>query len=628
MTTASRVVRRPDTTLVIFGESRQHTYKLSQRSVLALEQHIGRAVEFVAEDELRAALTTLGLASLALDAADGALLPPEAGRQAGPQAGPVPKGTAGPDATVVLPPGALPPGAVAPRPDATRQSPPLASAYPYTVQSAPTRQSASTTPPAVPPGGRPGGAPAASGGPGRGAGLVVGLLAAAFVLLLILLISRFVLRSAAPSTPTPVLLPTATLALPTAVPGAPMVTAQIDTPVLAGPGSQYPTVGSLLAGQSSQAVGASADGLWWVIRFPAAPGQQGWVPSNTVQAQNTSGLPVVPPPPVPTATPSPSPTPTATVVQPPVAVITGPSQGEVGKQLIFSASKSTAGAGATLARYEWDFGDNTQANGVDIAKIYQNPGIYNVTLTVVDSNNLASKVVQPVSIMPPVVTATPAPPRAVISAPPQAQVDQPVTFDGSASTASEPLTAYNWTFGDGGTATGVRVEHTYRNPGIYNVTLTVRVRSGVENTAVAQITIVPAPVTPTPPPPATPTPTSTPATPPIVGTSWSLLAYDTGQSDLTPVLAGAQITAQFGQDGRLTGSGGCNTYNAAYDAGAELLKIGPAATSGQTCSEPAGVTEQETAYLALLTQVTGYRMGGGRLELFDGLGKVLLRYGQ
>ena len=592
MTSGSRVVRRPDTTLVIYGESRQHTVKLSQRSVLALEQHVGRAIEFIAEDELRTALTTLGLQSLALDAADRPLLPPD-------QAPTPPTGST--DATVVLPPGAVPPGA-----------------YPYTVQSAPTPRS-SATPPGAPPAT---GASSGTGGPGRRAGLLVGLLVAALVLLIVLLVSRALLRPGSTATPTPSLPPTLTIAPPTAIPGEPMVTARLDTPVLAGPGNPYPTVGSLLAGQSSQAVGASADGQWWVIRFPAAPGQQGWVPANTVQTQNTAGLPVIPPPPVPTSTPPPTPTATATVVQPPVAVITGPTQGETGKQLAFSARNSTAGQGATIVRYEWNFGDQSQASGVDIVKIYEQPGLYNVVLTVVDSNNLASQVAQPVSIVSPTATPAPAPPKAVINAPPQAQVGQVVPFDGSGSTAPGPISAYNWTFGDGGTATGARVEHTYRNAGVYNVTLTVRDRAGLENTAAVQITIAPAPVTPTSTPASTPTPTTVP----ITGTSWGLTAYDKDQSGLAPVLEGTQITALFGQDGKLNGSSGCNDYVATYEAGAEVLKISAAVATGRACAEPPGVTEQETAYLALLPQVTSYRLGANRLELFDGLGKVLMQY--
>jgi len=54
-------------------------------------------------------------------------------------------------------------------------------------------------------------------------------------------------------------------------------------------------------------------------------------------------------------------------------------------------------------------------------------------------------------------------------------------FDGSASTGSP--TGYAWTFGDGGTGSGVTVSHTYAGLGDYNVTLTVTDGTGSDSTS-------------------------------------------------------------------------------------------------------------------------------------------------
>ena len=46
------------------------------------------------------------------------------------------------------------------------------------------------------------------------------------------------------------------------------------------------------------------------------------------------------------------------------------------------------------------------------------------------------------------------PPQAVIVAPVQGLVGEPLLFDASQSTASDPIQVYGWQFGDGTSATG------------------------------------------------------------------------------------------------------------------------------------------------------------------------------
>lgn len=65
-----------------------------------------------------------------------------------------------------------------------------------------------------------------------------------------------------------------------------------------------------------------------------------------------------------------------------------------------------------------------------------------------------------------------------------------VSFD--ASSSSDPdgnLVSYEWTFGDGGTATGVRVAHTYAGAGIFEVELTVRDDRDGEASAGDEVTV-------------------------------------------------------------------------------------------------------------------------------------------
>jgi PKD repeat protein len=67
-----------------------------------------------------------------------------------------------------------------------------------------------------------------------------------------------------------------------------------------------------------------------------------------------------------------------------------------------------------------------------------------------------------------------------------------VQFDGSstASTLMVPNAGYAWNFGDGGTATGPSVVHSFAKGGIYTVTLTVTDRGGDKGTSTQSIVVL------------------------------------------------------------------------------------------------------------------------------------------
>ena len=67
--------------------------------------------------------------------------------------------------------------------------------------------------------------------------------------------------------------------------------------------------------------------------------------------------------------------------------------------------------------------------------------------------------------------------------------DEPLTFDASASSDNVGIVNYEWDFGDGATGTGMVTTHTYPDPGIYSVMLTVRDKAGNNATDSATITV-------------------------------------------------------------------------------------------------------------------------------------------
>jgi polar amino acid transport system substrate-binding protein len=141
----------------------------------------------------------------------------------------------------------------------------------------------------------------------------------------------------------------------------------------------------------------------------------------------------------------------------------------------------------------------------------------------------------------------------------------------------------------------------------------------VQPTATPTPTELPPTATPTSTPTATPTPTEMTPTNPLAGRSWQMTSYYDGQAIIS-ALAGTEVTAVFGDDGSVSGSAGCNTYNATYQVDGNSLTVGSVTATRQTCSEPEGIMEQESAYLVALESATAYRVEGDQLELTDAEG--------
>ncbi|HSQ71416.1 MAG TPA: META domain-containing protein, partial [Rubrivivax sp.] len=88
--------------------------------------------------------------------------------------------------------------------------------------------------------------------------------------------------------------------------------------VRSGPGTVFPVSGVARLGDEGEIVGRSADGRWWAVAIPTAPGGIGWASADFVLATNAENVPVMqgPPPPTPTPTPLPRPAATPAPVQP------------------------------------------------------------------------------------------------------------------------------------------------------------------------------------------------------------------------------------------------------------------------------------------------------------------------
>lgn len=122
--------------------------------------------------------------------------------------------------------------------------------------------------------------------------------------------------------------------------------------------------------------------------------------------------------------------------------------------------------------YRLDFGDGTVERGDypvegGIPHVYERAGVYVVSLTIDDGYDEIT-VTRSVHV----VLAEPL--RAAAGDDIVAVAGEPVTLDGSASRPLAGVEGFAWTLGDGASADGETVTHTYAEPGTYTARLTIR----------------------------------------------------------------------------------------------------------------------------------------------------------
>ncbi len=159
-----------------------------------------------------------------------------------------------------------------------------------------------------------------------------------------------------------------------------------------------------------------------------------------------------------------------------------PPGGTAPAPIDFDGSASTATG--SIVSYAWDFGDGTALPGAQpqVTHTYAAAGHFTAKLTVTDDLGLTDTQQLPVLIN--------GAPVAIISASATSgAAPLTVTFDGSASTDDGTLTAYTWSFGDGATASGAQVTHTFSTAGSFTAELTVTDDLSAQATADTSITV-------------------------------------------------------------------------------------------------------------------------------------------
>ena len=167
--------------------------------------------------------------------------------------------------------------------------------------------------------------------------------------------------------------------------------------------------------------------------------------------------------------------------QPPVAAFT-PSC----NALTCAFTSTSSDPDGTIALYSWDFGDGQTSAAQNPSHTFGAGGTYTAALTVTDDQGATNTTSQQVTVAP----ANQAPVAAFSSSCNQLTC----TFSSTSSDPDGSITAYSWTFGDGGTATARNPGHSYAAGGTYSVTLRVTDNQGATNSITHGVTVTQPPV--------------------------------------------------------------------------------------------------------------------------------------
>jgi heat shock protein HslJ len=98
-----------------------------------------------------------------------------------------------------------------------------------------------------------------------------------------------------------------------------------------------------------------------------------------------------------------------------------------------------------------------------------------------------------------------------------------------------------------------------------------------------------------------------------VPSRWRLVSFVEEGSEI-PVVEGSTVTLELAEDGQLGGSGGCNSYGAAYEIDGKTLKVEEVISTLMACLDDQ-VMEQESQYFAAIHSATGFEVSSDGLTI-------------
>lgn len=159
-----------------------------------------------------------------------------------------------------------------------------------------------------------------------------------------------------------------------------------------------------------------------------------------------------------------------------------PTSPNTGETVDFDDLSSDPEGDSTIDSWNWDFDDGSTSFSQNPSHSFSSGGLYEVSLTVTDNNGLTDTYTTGINVN--------SDPTADFSYnPSDPHADEDINFYDDSSDPDGDSYDISWDFGDGSTASGAPVTHSYSSSGTYTVEMTVTDEHGATDTWSETITV-------------------------------------------------------------------------------------------------------------------------------------------
>lgn len=110
----------------------------------------------------------------------------------------------------------------------------------------------------------------------------------------------------------------------------------------------------------------------------------------------------------------------------------------------------------------------------------------------------------------------------------------------------------------------------------------------------------------------------------LTGIDWRLVSLGPSGSEAN-IVAGTTVTLKFGEDGRASGSTGCNSYSGTYQVRGDNISFSRLVSTRRACLDQ-NANQQEQRFLSTLEAANRFRLSSNRLTILSDRGRNVLNF--